>query len=124
MSLDNNSINLDNINDSQSNLIAHYRNIALSFINSNKKNLVAIYMQHTNDVDEEYKKAILVIDLSKITPENGNIDVSFVPLQYLDSEIVSRIEERKTENNQNIIYFLLVTPLEKQIIEIDIRSLL
>lgn len=110
-------------NNIESNKI-QYRNLALTFINNNKNNLIKIYTQNFTNSLEDEKDAILLIDLSKIHEQQNNINVAYLPVKYLEAEIALKIEDRKKENNDNIIYFLLVTPLEQQIIEIDIRSLL
>jgi hypothetical protein len=100
------------------NQIEKYRNIAVNFINNNKTNLVRIYMQHfTTDGD-----GILLIDLFEIETKK-NVDVSFVKIEILDNDLLERINERKSQNDNNIIYLLLVTPAEEKIIEIDIRTL-
>ena len=36
---------------------------------------------------------------------------------------LQKIKDRKLVNDSNIIYIFLITPVEEQIIEIDIRSL-
>ena len=39
-------------------------------------------------------------------------------------EIQKKIYERMEINNEHIIYFLMITPCEEQILEIDARDLL
>ena len=103
---------------SDNNNIEKYCNIAVKFINNNKSNLIRIYMQHfTTDGD-----GILLINLFEIDTKN-NVDVSFVKNEILDNDLLDKINERKTHNDNNIIYLLLVTPVEEKIIEIDIRTL-
>ena len=98
--------------------IQKYRDIAVKFINNNKTNLIRIYMQHfTTDGN-----GILLINLFEIEIKK-NVDVSFIKNVILDNDLLEKINERKTHNDENIIYFLLVTPAEEKIIEIDIRTL-
>jgi hypothetical protein len=98
--------------------IEKYRTIAVNFINNNKNNLIRIYMQHFTTDGE----GILLIDLFEIETKK-NVDVSFVKIEILDNDLLEKINERKTQNDNNIIYLLLVTPVEEKIIEIDIRTL-
>jgi hypothetical protein len=102
--------------------IMHYRNVALTFINKNKQELVQIYLQHIKTAPVEDREGVLGINLNEIIEKN-NIDVAFIPARILPIELVSKILARQKENNENIIYFLLITPLEEQILEVDIRSL-
>ena len=105
-------------NNNDNDIIDKYRNIAVQFINNNKTNLIRIYMQHfTTDGD-----GILLINLFEIDTKK-NVDVSFVKNEILDNDLLEKINERKTHNDNNIIYLLLVTPVEEKIIEIDIRTL-
>ena len=100
------------------NLLQKYRDIALTFINTNKINLVKIYMQHfSTDGD-----GILLINLFEVEIKK-NVDVSYIKNEILDADLLEKINERKTQNDSNIIYLLLITPLEEKIIEIDIRTL-
>jgi len=102
--------------------IMHYRNVALTFINKNKQELVQIYLQHIKTAPVEDRDGVLGINLNEIIEKN-NIDVAFIPARILPIELVNKILARQKENNENIIYFLLITPLEEQILEVDIRSL-
>ena len=102
--------------------IIHYRNVALTFINKNKQDLVQIYLQHIKTAPIEDREGVLGINLNEINEKN-NIDVAFIPARILPIELANKILERQKENNENIIYFLLITPLEEQILEVDIRSL-
>lgn len=102
--------------------IIHYRNVAITFINKNKQELVQIYIQHIKTAPIEDKEGVLGINLGEIE-EKHNIDVAFIPVKVLPVELVNKIRERQKVNNENIIYFLLITPLEEQILEVDIRSL-
>ena len=102
--------------------IIHYRNVAITFINKNKQELVQIYIQHIKTAPIEDKEGVLGINLGEIE-EKHNIDVAFIPVKVLPVELVNKILERQKVNNENIIYFLLITPLEEQILEVDIRSL-
>ena len=115
-------------------------NIALTFINSNKKDLANIYLQHTSllntdtndnddnaDVDDRVKrvkrvKGVLCIYLGNI--DKNKIDVAFIANKVIPLDIITKINERCLLNDENIIYFMLITNLEEKLIEIDIRSLL
>ncbi len=128
-------------------------NIALTFINSNKKDLANIYLQHTSllnvktnndnnddvdnddvdvdvdndDVDDRVKrvkrvKGVLCIYLGNI--DKNKIDVAFIANKVIPLDIITKIKERCLLNDENIIYFMLITNLEEKLIEIDIRSLL
>ena len=120
-------------------------NIALTFINSNKKDLANIYLQHTSllnadthdnddnddvdivDVDDREKrvkrvKGVLCIYLGNI--DKNKIDVAFIANKVIPLDIITKINELCLLNDENIIYFMLITNLEEKLIEIDIRSLL
>ena len=115
-------------------------NIALTFINSNKKDLANIYLQHTSllntdtndnddnaDVDDRVKrvkrvKGVLCIYLGNI--DKNKIDVAFIANKVIPLDIITKINERCLLNDENIIYFMLITNLEEKLIEIDIRSLI
>jgi len=56
--------------------------------------------------------------------ETSKVDVAYLPLRVLGDDTRNRILERIYENDKNIIYFLMLTPLEEQIIELDIRYLM
>jgi hypothetical protein len=106
------------------NKMVQYRNTAITFIGNNKKDLASIYLQHINspDIPEEDSSGVLGINLVEIETKN-NVDVAFIPTKLLHIELVNQINARKKENNENIIYFLLLTPVEEKILEIDIRTL-
>jgi hypothetical protein len=107
------------------NKMVQYRNTAITFIGNNKKDLASIYLQHSNatDVPDEDRCGVLGINLVEIEEKN-NVDVAFIPIKILHIELVNQISERKKENDENIIYFLLLTPVEEKILEIDIRTLM
>ena len=94
--------------------INKYRQMALQFINYNKQNLISIYLKHSN--------GILIINFNEFDKTN-KIDVSFISIKLLSDELLAEINKCKENNNENIIYFLLITPYEDKIIEIDIRTL-
>ena len=101
----------------------YYHNIALEFINKNKKDLARIYIQHTTTNIDEDKQGVLGIYFGNIE-QHKKIDVAFMPLRLLPENIITKINnEHQNTNNINIIYFILITPLEEQIIAIDIRTL-
>ena len=98
--------------------ILKYRNMAVKFIETNKTNLINIYLQH-------YKTdgaGILLINFHEVELKS-NVDVSYINNEILDADILEKINERKIHNDDNIIYFFLITPVEEKIIEIDIRTL-
>ena len=104
--------------------ITHYRNVAISFINAHKKDLVSIYLQHAKSpsIAEEERNGVLGINMIEME-ERQNIDVAFLPLKILPIELVNTILERQKENNEHIIYFLMISPIEEKLLEIDIRTL-
>ena len=102
--------------------ILKYRKMTVQFINNNKQNLVSIYLKHTKGNEENEGEGILLINFSDFDTTN-KIDVSFIALKLLAEEIINDINKCKETNNENIIYFLLITPYEDKIIEIDIRTL-
>jgi hypothetical protein len=103
--------------------ITKYRNIALSFIETHRKELAQIYLQHTKSAQEDEALGVLGINMVEME-EKQNIDVAFLPAKLLPLELVNTILERHKTNNENIIYFLLISQLEEKIIELDIRTLL
>lgn len=103
--------------------IMKYRNLALAFINQHKSDLVKIFLQHSRDAIDADKIGVLGINLFSFD-ETGKIDVAYLPVHMLEPPITERITERIKENDIHIIYFLLITPMEEQILEIDIRGLM
>jgi hypothetical protein len=99
--------------------IQKYRLLSLKFIEINKNNLIKIYLEHSKT--DGY--GIMVINFSEVELKS-NANVSYIPMEILDSDIAEKINERKQNNDDNIIYFFLITPVEEKIIEIDIRSLI
>jgi len=95
-----------------------YRNMSVRFIETNRIDLVRIYRQHL----EKDGAGILAINFSEVA-EKKNVDVTYILLEILPIDMVEKINERKQQNDSNIIYFLLITPFEEKIIEIDIRTL-
>ena len=102
--------------------INKYRQISLKFIELNKSNLINIYLKHTNGTEENEGEGVLFINLNEYE-KNKKIDVSFVVLNILSDELIKKLDECKEKNDKYIIYFILITPYEEQIIEIDIRTL-
>ena len=103
--------------------ILKYREMTIQFINNNKQNLVSIYLKHSKGNEENEGEGILLINFSDFDKTN-KIDVSFIALKLLSNEFINEINKCKETNNENIIYFLLMTPYEDKIIEIDIRTLI
>ena len=103
--------------------ILKYRKMTVQFINNNKQNLVSIYLKHTKGNEENEGEGILLINFNEFDTTN-KIDVSFIALKLLADELINEINKCKETNNENIIYFLLMTPYEDKIIEIDIRTLI
>jgi len=100
--------------------IEKYRSIIIQFINKNKNDLINIYMNHLSQ--DGY--GVLIINIIDIETKQ-NIDVGYIPLDMLSLELCEKVNERKLQNdNENIIYFLTITPVEEKIIEIDIRNLM
>jgi hypothetical protein len=97
--------------------IESYRETSIRFIENNGSELMQLYLTHRKN--EEGVLGINLIDIET----TQKIDVAYIPLTILPEELVKSINERKEENNENIIYFLLITPFEEKIIELDIRTL-
>jgi len=102
--------------------INKYRQISLKFIELNKSNLINIYLKHLNGTEENEGEGVLFINLNEYE-KNKKIDVSFVVLNILSDELIKKLDECKEKNNEYIIYFILITPYEEKIIEIDSRTL-
>jgi len=102
--------------------INKYRQISLKFIELNKSNLINIYLKHLNGTEENEGEGVLFINLNEYE-KNKKIDVSFVVLNILSDELIKKLDECKEKNDEYIIYFILITPYEEKIIEIDIRTL-
>jgi hypothetical protein len=100
-----------------------FRNIGLQFIDTNKQNLISIYLKHANGTEENEGDGILIINFNEFEKTN-KIDVSFIALKLLSDELLNEITKCKERNNENIIYFLFITPYEDKIIEIDMRTLI
>lgn len=100
--------------------INKYRYITLKFIQVNKTDLYMIYMQHMQQDGE----GVLNVNLENYDAEN-KVDVAYIPMNILENNLVDEIEKRKENNNDsNILYFLMTTPLEEKILEIEISALL
>ena len=98
--------------------INKYRQISLKFIELNKSNLINIYLKHLNGTEENEGEGVLFINLNEYE-KNKKIDVSFVVLNILSDELIKKLDECKEKNDEYIIYFILITPYEEKIIEID-----
>lgn len=94
-----------------------YRGTAIRFIENNASDLMQLYLSHRKTED-----GVLGINLIDIETTQ-KIDVAYIPLNILPEELLKNVNERKNENTENIIYFLLITPFEEKIIELDIRTL-
>ena len=103
--------------------VQKYRNITITFINQHKKDLVSIFLQHSKEASDEDRIGVLGINLLDFN-ETGKIDVAYLPIRVLGDDTRNRIQERIKENDSHIIYFLMLTPLEEQIMELDIRDLM
>tara|TARA_B110000305_G_C19056529_1_gene455098 strand:- start:255 stop:584 length:330 start_codon:yes stop_codon:yes gene_type:complete len=103
--------------------ILKYREMTVQFINTNKENLVSIYTKHSKGNEENEGEGILLINFNEYE-KTKNIDVSFIALKLLSDELINEINKYKANNNENIIYFLVMTPYEDKIIEIDIKQLI
>ena len=102
--------------------INKYRQISLKFIELNKSNLINIYLKHLNGTEENEGEGVLFINLNEYE-KTQKIDVSFVVLNILSDELIKKLDECKEKNDEYIIYFILITPYEEKIIEIDSRTL-
>jgi hypothetical protein len=102
--------------------INKYRQISLKFIELNKSNLINIYLKHLNGTEENEGEGVLFINLNEYE-KNKKIDVSFFVLNILSDELIKKLDECKEKNDEHIIYFILITPYEEKIIEIDSRTL-
>lgn len=100
-----------------------YRNITITFINQYKKDLVSIFLQHSKEASDEDRIGVLGINLLGFD-ETGKLDVAYLPIRVLGDDTRNRILERIKENDNHIIYFLMLSPLEEQIMELDIRDLI
>lgn len=127
---DPNTNNTNNINtvDNQYNeqfikQLETYRNMVMSFINTNKADLLKIYMQHRNTANDDNEK-LAVLGIQLVMSDKPSIDIAYLPVHILEPEIQKKLHERIEINNDNIIYFLMITPCEEQILEIDARDLL
>lgn len=100
-----------------------YRNITITFINQHKQDLVSIFLQHSREASDEDRIGVLGINLLGFD-ETGKLDVAYLPIRILSEDTRNAILERIKENDIHIIYFLMMTPLEEQIIELDIRNLM
>lgn len=100
-----------------------YRNITINFINKHKKDLVSIFLQHSREASDEDRVGVLGINLLGFD-ETGKVNVAYLPVRILGDDTRKIIQERLTINDIHIIYFLMITPLEEQIIELDIRDLM
>ena len=97
-----------------------YRYITLKFLNANKSDLYMIYMQHLQQEGE----GVLNINLENYDAEN-KVDVVYIPLTSLEQNLVEEIEKRKeADNNSSMLFFLMTTPHEEKILEIEISALL
>lgn len=100
-----------------------YRNITITFINQHKKDLASIFLQHSREANDDDRIGVVGINLLGFA-ETSKVDVAYLPVRVLGEETRNRILERIKENDIHIIYFLMLTPLEEQIIELDIRALM
>jgi hypothetical protein len=104
-------------------LITKYRNLTMAFINQHKKDLVSIFLKHSREASDEDRIGVLGINLIDFDT-TGKIDIAYLPVRILEAPVAHRIHERINENEIHIIYFLMITPYEEQILELDIRSLM
>lgn len=103
--------------------IGKYRNLAMAFINQHKQDLVSIFLQHSREANDDDRIGVLGINLIDFDA-TGKVDVAYLPVRVLEPPIAQRIQERIKENEVHIIYFLMITPYEEQILEVDIRTLM
>ena len=115
--------NNDDTSNEQTEQIEYYRRLVLTFIEKNKHDLLKIYLQHKETASDEDKLAVLGVQLFFEDEPIPKIDVAYLPLQILSQELINIVNERIQVNNEHIIYFLMITPCEQQILELDIRTL-
>ena len=99
-----------------------YRRMIINFINGNKYSIAKIYLSHL----EQDGVGIIVINLIETIYEKGknyNVDVIFIKEEAVPPELLAKVNERREVNNSNIVYILMSTPAEQQIVELDIRNL-
>lgn len=104
-------------------LVQKYCNLTIGFINQNKKNLIAIFLQHSREASDEDRIGVLGINFLEFD-KTSKVDVAYLPVRILEEAIREQVLSRINENNKEIIYFLMITPVEDKILEIDIRDLM
>lgn len=104
-------------------LVQKYRNLTMAFINQHKKDLVKIFLQHSREASDDDRIGVLGINLLGFD-ENGKVDVAYLPVRVLDENTREQIITMINKNGNQIIYFLMITPLEDKIMEVDIRDLM
>ena len=92
------------------------KSLIISFINKNIKMLCDIYLKH-------YKIDGFGTLYFRMNSETTNVDVLYLKWSDIHIDSQKNILERKKENSDNIIYFIILDNEEKEtIIEIDIRD--
>ena len=92
------------------------KSLIISFINKNIKMLCDIYLKH-------FKIDGFGTLYFRVNNETGNIDVLYLKWSDIHIDSQKKILERKNENSDNIIYFIILDNEEKEtFIEIDIRD--
>jgi hypothetical protein len=102
--------------------VLKYRNLAVAFINQHKKDLASIFLQHSREAIDEDRIGVLGINLVNFD-STGKVDVAYLPVRILEPILAQQIHDRIKENEIQIIYFLMSTLFEDQLVEIDIRTL-
>jgi hypothetical protein len=104
-------------------LIQKYRNLTIGFINQNKQNLITIFLQHSREASDEDRIGVLGINFLDFD-KTSKVDVAYLPVRILEEDTRTQILERINVNGNQVIYFLMITPVEDKILEIDIRDLM
>ncbi len=104
-------------------ILQKYCNLTIGFINQNKKNLITIFLQHSREASNEDRIGVLGINFLEFD-KTSKVDVAYLPIRVLEESTRTQILERINTNDKHIIYFLMITPVEDKIIEIDIRDLM
>lgn len=112
----NNLVSENNKNNNNVVLGDNSKSLIISFINKNIKMLCDIYLKH-------FKIDGFGTLYFRLNNETKNIDVLYLKWNDIHIDSQKKILERKKENSDNIIYFIILDNEEKEtIIEIDIRD--
>ena len=92
----------------------------LEFVNKNTKTLCEIYINEAGQPrNTDTSGGILLIFYSDT---DKSIKTVYVDISQFPDEIITEYENRKSANNENIVYFYICTDEKSSIIELDIRD--